>query len=763
MPASGEGVRSNRKGQYACDFCRTRKLRCDRPLPCTSCVSRGKDCRFGLAADQNSRPPPSNPDCAPTAPQQQPEQASRTHAATHRAPQSAALDQAGLLDEIQALRKLAQDLERRVAQSTGLLDENSGICLPSPASDLRVPVPDVGTTSVSGPDQMGEVVAHLERVSRDQSSQRSIYIEDLVLKIETVRNIPHAPIYTVRSGRPVRCVWLPRHDEARILVDLFIVRVSFIHHVVHHPSLPTVVDEIYQQIASQEPVKLGPVVLLLSIIASVVHVLMPHDDIDGRGSLSLSSAEANEQASWWTKATEDVLDAGRGCPVPALETTQGLVILSFTVCNLEGVSLRYRSMISNAIFLCQELGLHRIDHSSNSSGADTIRAEMGRRVWWYLTANDWMKAARFSEQGESVYQVHPRQMVVKKPRNINDVDLIDNKPQIEFPVSQPTEMTYFLLRIRMAEISRNIVDHSPMTGSRPSELDSYARIAAIDVDLDQLIHDIPPFLRLDSYSSENGPSLKTSNLLIQAYFLNSLIYMQRCKLHLAKLVSGPSEGSVEYATSREVCLTAARKIIRAELQIERAQHFFTQIRFRMPTTLYGLFMASIVLLMEVCVKSTSSRSDEVNRSQVAEALRIIERARDHSGAAANFHASLTQILDRYLARQQIQTSQVHAEFGPAGATISSRAAHDMNTMLAPTHQAHDTLAPAVNTAFSNSRIVDRNDHIGAMPEQQLSASHQSSYNMHVPYSLEELMNLDGLQWEDLFPVLDPSSPFPVYT
>jgi hypothetical protein len=44
MPPSGE--RSNRKGQYSCNFCRTRKLRCDRPLPCTSCRSRGKTCQF---------------------------------------------------------------------------------------------------------------------------------------------------------------------------------------------------------------------------------------------------------------------------------------------------------------------------------------------------------------------------------------------------------------------------------------------------------------------------------------------------------------------------------------------------------------------------------------------------------------------------------------------------------------------------------------------------------------------------------------------
>jgi hypothetical protein len=91
----------------------------------------------------------------------------------------------------------------------------------------------------------------------------------------------------------------------------------------------------------------------------------------------------------WIKATIDVLNGGQNGPALALETIQGIIILSFVLCNMGGVSLPYRSLISTGLLLSRELGLHRIDHESNAATANIIRAEVGCRVWWYLIATDW--------------------------------------------------------------------------------------------------------------------------------------------------------------------------------------------------------------------------------------------------------------------------------------------------------------------------------------------------------------------------------------
>lgn len=136
----------HRKGHFSCDFCRSRKLRCDRPLPCTNCVSRGKKCHFAQRQQLEST------DAGGLPPQ---------------IAQPTATSPEGLLAELQAFRNLARDLEKRVLQSIDpqLRDNDGNVSLlASPGSntgsesvDLFQPPREVG--------QLRKVVAHLERVS----------------------------------------------------------------------------------------------------------------------------------------------------------------------------------------------------------------------------------------------------------------------------------------------------------------------------------------------------------------------------------------------------------------------------------------------------------------------------------------------------------------------------------------------------------------------------------------------------------------------
>ncbi|CAI6084367.1 unnamed protein product [Clonostachys chloroleuca] len=71
-------------------------------------------------------------------------------------------------------------------------------------------------------------------------------------------------------------------------------------------------------------------------------------------------------------------------------------------------------------------------------------------------------AARVGGVGEGIYSCHPRQMITKKPLNINDEEVLDGMSLHERPLSLPTSMSYTLQMIRLAELSRNIVDRSPL-------------------------------------------------------------------------------------------------------------------------------------------------------------------------------------------------------------------------------------------------------------------------------------------------------------
>lgn len=78
----------------------------------------------------------------------------------------------------------------------------------------------------------------------------------------------------------------------------------------------------------------------------------------------MSSAQAGTQTPLWIKSAYValnaglVLNAGQDSTLPTLETIQGMVILSFVLSNLEGVSMRYRSLIFTGLMLACELGLH---------------------------------------------------------------------------------------------------------------------------------------------------------------------------------------------------------------------------------------------------------------------------------------------------------------------------------------------------------------------------------------------------------------------
>jgi hypothetical protein len=162
MPTAGKGARPHRKGQYSCDFCRSRKLRCDRPLPCTNCVSRGKRCQLGPATGQQQ------PHRQQQQQQQEEEQDSTAIVPATASPRPAAAAQDALLVEIQSLRKLVEDLEKRVSRDTSRQQDRLS-SVPASGPCPMVARADGGVSSFSGLSSVSEVVAHLERISMGQS------------------------------------------------------------------------------------------------------------------------------------------------------------------------------------------------------------------------------------------------------------------------------------------------------------------------------------------------------------------------------------------------------------------------------------------------------------------------------------------------------------------------------------------------------------------------------------------------------------------
>ncbi|KAH7412218.1 hypothetical protein DE146DRAFT_642625 [Phaeosphaeria sp. MPI-PUGE-AT-0046c] len=395
MPTPSQRPRKRllRKGHFACELCRSRKLRCDRPLPCTNCRTRNKICCvYENGADSlkphkedldvsTSRSPATilghaDPARARNSNSEPDPTAERPHASFHE----------DLLAEIQTLRMATQKLEHRILQdSTTHQPPVSGfIALPQSSCLGSATV----LQAVSETKQVGDVVAQLQRVSMGASSLDVNYSEDLVVKIEHIQIIPNAPARIWHQNKLLPCVWLPYHAEATILVDHYIEHLSYIQHVVHHPSISDVVNGLYQQVDFDVPLDPGSLLLVLSMIASATHIWTLPASEGSERSLLLTSVQVNAQTFMWVKAAYTVLNAVQDMR-PTLKLIQGIIILSFIIANLEGVSMRYRSLISTGLLLGREMNLHRLDDKPDISATNIVEVEVSRRVWWYLSATDW--------------------------------------------------------------------------------------------------------------------------------------------------------------------------------------------------------------------------------------------------------------------------------------------------------------------------------------------------------------------------------------
>lgn len=392
-------------------------------------------------------------------------------------------------------------------------------------------------------------------------------------------------------------------------------------------------------------------------------------------------------------------------------------------------------------------------------------------------------------------------MMVKQPLNINDVDLIDNGPNVDQPVSVPTDMSYFLQRIRLAEIARRIVDqyHDDVAVSRSGGPGYHTHVMAMDAKLDQMLHEIPSFFHLDTYEHAPHGHLTDSGAFIQAYLLNSIVYTQRCKLHLGSLSSGSGSSNTNpsHTYARETCLRSARQIIRSEAQLERSGHVFALVRLRLSGILYGVFMAGIVLLVDACI---NERQDETTgapgRDEAAEALRIIDSARSYSVTAANLYALLTQVLAKHRDVQQrrqqqavppppppppppssVQSGQQQfAASSSFGAVPRAAAAPFMNVSAPQNHvQLEPRQDPLVLMASpgQQAQSVARNSlgdpeggsMIGVMPggeevrvQQMFNSQLPPQPYGQLPRSMDEVMDFESFQWDSWFARLE-SSPF----
>lgn len=192
------------------------------------------------------------------------------------------------------------------------------------------------------------------------------------------------------ENNPTKCVWLPLYEESKQIIDMYLDEITHLHHVVHIPSVRTLVDDLYRSLNVKSTVHLGQVSLLMAMLACTAF-FWTERDMDKP--VFSSVAEADAQSKTWMKIALEILEYSRLTNSESLEDVQTMIIIAFLVCNIVGITSLVQHLCATATSTAWQLSLNRIDHPNNTQldlpRPDSVRAEMCRRVWWYLVATDW--------------------------------------------------------------------------------------------------------------------------------------------------------------------------------------------------------------------------------------------------------------------------------------------------------------------------------------------------------------------------------------
>ncbi|CAH0044340.1 unnamed protein product [Clonostachys solani] len=460
--------------------------------------------------------------------------------------------------------------------------------------------------------------------------------------------------------------------------------------------------------------------------------------------------------------TEDVLEATSQRRKISIEGVQGMILVGFMVAHIDGLH-RYRVLFANALVLARDLGLHRIDHPHNSGKANTSQAEIERRVWWYLCASDWAMAARVGGVSEGIYSCHPRQMITKKPLNINDEEVLDGMSRHERPLSLPTSMSYTLQRIRLAEISRNIVDRSPLMMAHTGGL-SHDAVMDIDTELQTLINEVPGFYSMTPHMLMETYGLtqtRAADIVFQGKVVYFLLYSQRCKIHLPYFIRSSEDSA--YYSSREICLKHARLLIRSDIWSEDAD-IDNVIQNKLTELLVGVFLACAVLLMDVFVSPLSPQHQE-QREEIFRSFKIMDIAKRGSETTAKFVDSLIHILRK---NQTSASDRVSGEQQEPLAYSGRKGERDPQTFPYEETTFDNTVPPGYDV-YDNFRFLETtedpfsvnngpNPTIGSGEHLDLTREDISSYWTNFTHDFEEGVEIDGksFDWDSIFMELDSS-------
>ncbi|KAM5540503.1 hypothetical protein V8D89_005961 [Ganoderma adspersum] len=200
------------------------------------------------------------------------------------------------------------------------------------------------------------------------------------------------------------------------------------------------------------------------------------------------------------------------------------------------------SQLGAAVRTAQAIGLHR---DGADMGMDSVQSERRRRIWANLYHADRSIALVLGRP----IAIHDSYTSTRPPTNADEQTSRSMKLK-GLPLSQPTRVTFIILRHQLAHIMGRMSDffqnvHSPR---------HYSDVLALDDELLKWKKDLPPYFSLDPDTSFDHTF---TYIPLQRFLLVTEFLFVRISLHRPYLLR--KLDSTKYSRSRDACFESALK------------------------------------------------------------------------------------------------------------------------------------------------------------------------------------------------------------
>ncbi len=224
------------------------------------------------------------------------------------------------------------------------------------------------------------------------------------------------------------------------------------------------------------------------------------------------------------------------------------------------------------------------------------------------------------------------------PKHINDNDLGEVDIQ-ERPLSEPTTMSYFLQRVKIAQLARSIstaIPHDPRTAT--CEI-----IFSLDSQLEMALQQFPSFFRSEVADSESIKRIDQAHSYIpmQRFLVNMMLNLIRCKLHFPYLVGSPDKAL--HAYSRQMSLKAARRVLLLHNQMTTSNIAHSADFLKIQGTSFQ-FMGALILATDLCCNRSLCEDPERQVMELMGILDQLEGMKRNSQIAGQFLEKIKKLL-----------------------------------------------------------------------------------------------------------------------